>query len=105
MHSRRAAREATPRQAGRRERPRQSVGNFRPRPPVNSTGICNRKYIGGEEDRLMSEVQSKKTLSREFSTPAEEDRLARTAAALEANGITVLRALNSAESKRMVLDL
>jgi acyl-CoA hydrolase len=53
----------------------------------------------------MSEVQSKKTLSREFSTPAEEDRVARTAAALEANGIAVLRAPNGAAAKRMVLDL
>ena len=53
----------------------------------------------------MSEVQPNRTLSREFSAPAEEDRVARTAAALEANGITVLRAPNSAEAKRMVLDL
>ncbi len=53
----------------------------------------------------MNEVQPNRTLSREFSAPAEEDRVARTAAALEANGITVLRAPNSAEAKRMVLDL
>ena len=53
----------------------------------------------------MSEVQPNGTLSREFSAPAEEDRVARTAAALEANGITVLRAPSSAETKRMVLDL
>jgi acyl-CoA hydrolase len=53
----------------------------------------------------MSEVQPNRTLSREFSAPAEEDRVARTAAALEANGITVLRAPSSAETKRMVLDL
>ncbi len=53
----------------------------------------------------MSEVQPNRTLSREFSAPAEEDGVARTAAALEANGITVLRAPNSAEAKRMVLDL
>ena len=53
----------------------------------------------------MNEVQPNRTLSREFSAPAEEDRVARTAAALQANGITVLRAPNSAEAKRMVLDL
>jgi hypothetical protein len=53
----------------------------------------------------MNEVQPNRTLSREFSAPAEEDRVARTAAALEANGITVLRAPNSAEAKRIVLDL
>jgi acyl-CoA hydrolase len=53
----------------------------------------------------MSEVQPNRTLSREFSAPAEENRVARTAAALEANGITVFRASSSAETKRMVLDL
>ena len=53
----------------------------------------------------MSEVQPNRTLSREFSAPAEEDRVARTATALTANGITVLRAPNGAEAKRMVLDL
>lgn len=53
----------------------------------------------------MSEVQPNRTLRREFSAPAEEDRVARTAAALEANGIAVLRAPNSAEAKRMVLEL
>jgi acyl-CoA hydrolase len=53
----------------------------------------------------MSEVQPNRTLSREFSAPAEEESVARTAAALEANGITVLRAANSAEAKRIVLDL
>jgi acyl-CoA hydrolase len=53
----------------------------------------------------MSEVQPIRTLSREFSAPAEEDRVARTAAALETKGITVLRAPNSAEAKRIVLDL
>ena len=45
------------------------------------------------------------TLSRRFAAPAEEARVRRTAAALKANGITVLRAANSAEAKRLVLDL
>jgi L-lactate utilization protein LutC len=53
----------------------------------------------------MSEVQPNRTLSRDFSASAEEDRVARTAAALEANGISVLRAPNSDEAKHMVLDL
>lgn len=54
----------------------------------------------------MSEVQPlNSTLSRGLSAPAEEARVARTAAALEANGITVLRAPNAAEAKRIVLDL
>ena len=45
------------------------------------------------------------TLGHGFATPAEDARVRRTAAALEANGITVLRARNSAEAKRIVLDL
>jgi hypothetical protein len=46
-----------------------------------------------------------RTLSRGFAAPAEDVRVRRTAAALEANGITVLRAATSAEAKRIVLDL
>jgi LUD domain len=46
-----------------------------------------------------------RALSRRFAAPAEDARATRTAAALEANGITVLRAPNSAEAKRIVLDL
>jgi acyl-CoA hydrolase len=54
----------------------------------------------------MSEVQPlNSTLSRGFSAAAEEARVVRAAAALEANGITVLRAPNAAEAKRIVLDL
>jgi hypothetical protein len=45
------------------------------------------------------------SLSGRFAVPAEEARVTRTAAALEANGITVLRAPNGAEAKRIVLDL
>jgi len=43
--------------------------------------------------------------SRRFAAPAEDARVARAAAALEANGITVLRAPDSAAAKRIVLDL
>jgi hypothetical protein len=48
----------------------------------------------------MIEVQPEldSTLRRRFAVPAEEARL-------EANGITVLRARNNAEAKRIVLDL
>ena len=55
----------------------------------------------------MTEVQPglDRTLSRRFAAPAEDARVTRTAAALEANGITVLRAPNSGEAKRSVLDL
>jgi LUD domain len=60
-----------------------------------------------EKDHLMIEVQTDldSTLRRRFATPADDARVIRTAAALEANGITVLRARNSAEAKRIVLDL
>ena len=40
-----------------------------------------------------------------FGTVADDDRVRRTAAALEANGITVIRARNAAEARRTVLDL
>ena len=55
----------------------------------------------------MTEVRPNlyRTLSRRFATPADDARVTRTAAALEANGITVIRAANSAEAKRIVLDL
>jgi L-lactate utilization protein LutC len=54
----------------------------------------------------MSEVQPlNSTLGRGFSVPAEDPRVMRTAAALEANGITVLRAANAAEAKHIVLEL
>ena len=45
------------------------------------------------------------TLRRRFAAPAQDAQVTRTAAALEANGITVLRAANAAEAKRIVLDL
>src|SRR3954467_5325960 len=41
----------------------------------------------------------------EFGTAATAARVTRTVAALEANGIRVLRAANAAEAKRIVLDL
>ncbi len=45
------------------------------------------------------------SLSRRFGTVAEEAQVKRTAAALEANGIEVLRAADAAEAKRIVLGL
>jgi hypothetical protein len=55
----------------------------------------------------MTEVQPDldQTLSRRFAAPPPESRVARTAAALEVNGMTVLRAASGAEAKRIVLDL
>ena len=44
-------------------------------------------------------------IKRRFGTMADESRVTRTAAALEANGIRVLRAADAAEAKRIVLDL
>jgi hypothetical protein len=45
------------------------------------------------------------SLSRRFGTVADESSVKRTVAALEANGITVLRAPDSGGAKRIVLDL
>ena len=45
------------------------------------------------------------TIKREFGTLASAARVTRTAAALEANGISVLRAADAAEAKRVVLGL
>jgi len=55
----------------------------------------------------MTEVQLDldPALSRRFAAPADNASVTRTVAALEGNGITVLRAPNSAEAKRLVLDL
>jgi YkgG family uncharacterized protein len=46
-----------------------------------------------------------RSISRRFGTPADEARVRRAAAALEANGITVLRAADAVEAKRMVMAL
>ena len=45
------------------------------------------------------------SIRRRFGTVADDARVRRTAAALEANGISVLRAANAAEAKRIVLGL
>jgi hypothetical protein len=45
------------------------------------------------------------SLSRRWGTLADDVRVKRTIAALEANGISVFRASDAAEAKRMVLDL
>ena len=46
-----------------------------------------------------------RAIIRRFGTVADDDRVRRTAAALEANGITVLRATNAAEARHTVLGL
>jgi hypothetical protein len=45
------------------------------------------------------------SLGQRFVVMADGDRVARTATALEANGISVVRAGNAADAKRVVLDL
>jgi hypothetical protein len=63
---------------------------------------------GGEKRKSMSaELHSDLNLSasRRFAAVADDDRVTRTAAALEANGISVLRAANAGEAKRIVLGL
>jgi hypothetical protein len=45
------------------------------------------------------------SLGRRWATMADDVRVKRTVAALEANGISALRASDAAEAKRMVLDL
>ena len=51
------------------------------------------------------QLEFDESIQRRFGTVAEDARVTRTAAALEANGIRVLRAANAAEAKQIVLDL
>ncbi len=56
---------------------------------------------------MISELESNldPSISRRFGRVADEASVKRTAAALEANGIKVLRATDAAEAKRIVMDL
>lgn len=56
---------------------------------------------------MITELQSDldRAISRRFATVADEARVKQTAAALEANGIRVLRAADAAEAKRIVIGL
>jgi hypothetical protein len=56
---------------------------------------------------MVTELNSKldQSISRRYATMADDARVKRTAAALEANGIGVLRAADAAEARRVVLDL
>jgi L-lactate utilization protein LutC len=55
---------------------------------------------------VTTEVQlnDEESIKRRFATVADDARVTRTAAALEANGIGALRAPNAAEAKRIVMD-
>src|SRR5439155_18287468 len=73
-------------------------------------GICVCKYINrppGRECHVISELEPDldSSLSRQFGTAADEPSVKRTVAALEANGIIVLRAPDAEGAKRIVLDL
>src|SRR5256712_13502484 len=50
-------------------------------------------------------VDLDRSLNRRWGTMADDVRVKRTIAALEANGISVLRVSDAAEAKRIVLDL
>lgn len=56
---------------------------------------------------MSTEVQLdlEQSIKRRFGTVADDARVTRTAAALQANGIRVLRAADAAEAKRIVLGL
>src|SRR5205823_34380 len=67
-------------------------------------------YMGStpeKERSVVTELQLRldPSVKREFGTVADAERVARTAAALEGNGIRAIRAANAAEAKRIVLDL
>jgi hypothetical protein len=72
--------------------------------------VCSRKYTGDSapEEAFTFITQLRPDLQsgdRQFNTRPNETRVRRTAAALEANGMTVLRAADSPEAKRIVLGL
>ena len=91
----------------------------------NRGGVGFRKYLHAQPNRrsvfavasiaglgpggttLITELNPdiERSLTRRFATLADEGRVQRTAGALEANGITVIRATDSAEAKRIVLNL
>jgi len=56
---------------------------------------------------MIADIQTEldRSIDRRFATPADDARVKRTAAALEANGISVLRAADAAEARRIVLGL
>jgi L-lactate utilization protein LutC len=64
-----------------------------------------RRLKGSTELITTPEAAIERSVSRRFATLADEDRVRRTAAALEANGISVLRAAKGADAKRIVLGL
>src|SRR2546429_5078506 len=104
---------------------------FNPRPPgtslarirskaaacgSESTCICNHQglrylqsqvYRYGKEIALIKQVELNPdgSLTRRWGTSADDGRVKRTMAALEANGVRVVRASDGAAARRIVLDL
>jgi hypothetical protein len=64
-------------------------------------------YLGGGDFQMIGELEPKldESIRRRFGTLPGEARVKRAAAALEANGIKVLRAGDAVEARRLVLDL
>jgi len=72
---------------------------------LHSQVYGQRRLKGSTELITTPEAAIERSLSRRFATLADEHRLRRTTAALEASGISVLRAANAADAKRIVLGL
>src|SRR5439155_14264178 len=79
-------------------------------PPRGNVRTCKCKFIPRGPPRrhqmiVELEPDLNRSMSRRWATKADDVRVKRTIAALEANGITALRAANLAEARRLVLDL
>jgi hypothetical protein len=76
---------------------------------VYATLFASANIFGNAQERtsMSSELHPDLdwSLSRQFAAVADDDRVTRTVAALEANGISALRAANAGEAKRIVLGL
>src|SRR5216683_323964 len=110
------------RQAPKPRRPGSTSATTRSRRPatsgLESTCLCNKQGLdevfayasippGSPGGNVISEFRPEldPAITRRFGTVADDASVKRATAALEANGITVLRAPNPAEARRIVLDL
>ena len=64
-----------------------------------------REIRGKDAVDTQSKPDLERSLDSQFAIVADDARVARTVAALEANGITVVRAADAGKTKRIVLDL
>src|SRR2546430_8741751 len=76
-------------------------------PEAKILAVASISSTPGRRLRMIKEVQVDPdgSLTRRWGTKADDVRVRRTMAALEANGMTVLRASDAATAKRIVLDL